>query len=244
MQPRELVCSLFSIWLIGLLMLPDSTLAQQVDVMAPRVGSVTLPELRNMLAEDELALPVRFAGQRPNTLLYTLVIPFTPRQLVAENVGYLSVGVLMQFLVPDGNGGFDDDREVRIIYTIPFQVDRSVEVTTSAKLSAKLSATASRLSAAIGAGFTTDERYTKLYRTVTVAFESESAVRWSFEGLKDEEIPVGTYFVVAIVEVPSPRNIRTVSLRVCLRSQGEALRGRRIAVSISSLAVYPPNLRL
>lgn len=209
--PRKLVCSLFSIWLMSLIVLPRSVLAQKVDVMSPRLGSINLPELKNMLAKNGLVLPLHFADQRSNTLLYTLVIPFTP-QRVKENEGYSVVGVSIKFLVQARGGRFIPDRDVRILYTIPFQIDRSVEATTSAKLSAKLSAAASRLSSAIGASFTTGERYIKLYRTVTVELSSESEVTWSFEGLKDEKIPSGTYFVVAIVEVPSSRPGLAVSL--------------------------------
>lgn len=203
----------FIIWSVSLLLLANGASAQQVNILPPQVGTTTLSKLRDSLAKEELTLPLRFSSQSPNTLLYTLVIPFTVRH-PREGYGYNAVGVALQFLVPSSTGGFDGDPEVRIFSTIPFQVDRPIESTST--FEAKVSAALSQLSADINAGYGISEQYTKLYRTVTVALTENFEVTWSFTGLKNEKIPYGTYFVVAIVEVPASQPIRTVLIsQIC-----------------------------
>ncbi|HVM70424.1 MAG TPA: hypothetical protein VMT91_01590 [Anaerolineales bacterium] len=181
-----------------------------VDILPLSDKETSLNELQAAFAGNALTPPLY--QQSPGTKLYGAVIPFDVRRL-PDGVNYNIVTVMVNIVKDDGTGGYAENQDVKVVTVIPFDVEHITDKTQASKTAASITGTLQMLTGTIGVEQSTSETYQKIYRSVTAHFTPQNEISWEFTPFLDEPVEPGTYYVVAVLEVPvgSTGNVLIVS---------------------------------
>lgn len=171
----------------------------KVNVLQLQAHDVSLDELASAFSAGDLVPP--FYEQPAGTHLYAVVIPFDIMTL-PDGVSFNSLNVVMNVLKEDGTGAFSLNEDIRVVARIPSSVDRTADKESSLKVAAGISAALSILTGNVTVEQSNSESYQRFYRTVSSHLTPDNAVVWEFVPFQDEPLLPGTYYVVAVIEVP------------------------------------------
>jgi len=171
-----------------------------VDVSKPVVKEITMTQLQAADSGNTILPP--FYEQTPGTKLESVVIPFDVRSL-PEGVNYNVVTVMVNIVKDVGESGYPENEDVNVVTTIPANVDRVTDKTESTKIAASITATIKIFMGTLGVEQSGSETYQRFYRSVAAHITAHRTIYWEFKPFLDEPILPGTYYVVAVVEVPT-----------------------------------------
>ncbi len=160
----------------------------------------TFPEekLNAVLSKYDIEIP--FYVSKPGAVIHAVVIPINIR-ILSNSVTYDRVSVAANLLERDGTKYFDNTGNAAILTAIPQSIDRTTDIEASRKLAANFATAVSEITGSVSAEQVDKESYTKFYRIATANIESPTFVSWVFTPFKDESIPSGTYYLIALIEV-------------------------------------------
>ena len=214
--PWFVFCLFFSA--CAYLFFAGNVFAQGVSLGDIRAGKVTKQDLDGIRISGEFESAIRLIGQNPNTDLLAITIPFNISPLYRENHYYNQVYLYLIFEAGAYQVPRKADEDLRIVYALPFNIDRSTDVEKNSEFSTGLSASISKLTAKIGVTHQNSESYSRLYRSVAVSLH-KFKVYWTFRPFSDEPLPPGANVAIILAEVPKgvPNRNVTISLSCELR---------------------------
>ena len=197
---RKLVAiiTLLSILLVSCSSEPPENV--KVDIVDLHTKEITLNELQSAFTGNDLVPPL--FDQSAGAKLYGIVIRFNIETLFG-GAEYNIVNVHMNALKDEGGSGYPENEDINIVTAIPMKDERTTDRTEAKKYSANITATIKALSGTVGGEQASSESYEKIYRSVTAHITPHKEVYWEFTPFLDEPVQSGTYYVVAVVEVPT-----------------------------------------
>jgi hypothetical protein len=167
-----------------------SAYAQAVDILTPFLTKISIDRAKETFGSADPRLRL-YVASKAKPILHAITIPFSvPNPPTGAEISALSLN--LYFFTPDLNR----DDGVRIISSIPLNVDISSQVTKIAELGLKFSSG----KAGPEGKFSSREQFEKLYRTVQVHQTNDPSIRWRFVPAGEQNVLPGIYTVVVLIE--------------------------------------------
>lgn len=168
---------------------------------------ITYEGMKSILDKHGLEIPPIYKTT-PGADIRVVVIQFDINKLSASET-YDEVRVTAT-LYERGPNSLYYTENVKFITGVPQNINREASVEEVRKVAGNFTAAASDLTkiiTSVGGGISIEdskkEGYTKFYQTTTFNTRPPSLV-WTFTPFKDEELPAGTYYIFALVDVRDP----------------------------------------
>lgn len=185
-----------------------SCVGEKYVTILPMVDDViTYEGMKSILERHALEIPPTYK-ETPGADIRVVVVPFDIYKITGGKT-YEEVRVTAT-LYERGPNSLYYTENVKFITGVPQNINREASVEEVKKVAGNFTAAASDLTkkiTSVEGGITLEESkkegYTKFYQTTTFNTRPPSLV-WTFTPFKDEELPAGTYYAFALVDVRDP----------------------------------------
>jgi hypothetical protein len=171
--------------------------------------AITYEGMKSILDKYGLEMPPTYTTT-PGADIRAVVIPFDIWKVTGGET-YDEVRVTLTLFEREGNSFSNDPNNIAFITGVPQSVNREASVEDVSKISGNFAVAASELTkkiSSISGGVNLErqikETYPKFYQTTAFNTRPPASVVWTFTPFKDEELPTGTYYAFALVDVRDP----------------------------------------